>query len=473
MKKYLYSTLLAATVAIGAQAQQLPLFSQYYYNRFLYNPAFTGQEDQANAYLIHRSQWKDVPGAPVTYALTADGPVKSKEIGLGLSLFNDQTSIFNRTGLYTSYSYRYKVNEDHHLSFGVSAGVVDNKIDFSLASVRDVNDPLLYADNRRKITMDASFGVAYFFKDLTVGFSVPQLIGNKVKYLESNTNVYTTMKRHFIGSIAYSLMISETQQIRFMPNIMTRYVAGTPFQFDFNANFDWKDMLRAGISYRHGYAVGFNIGAKVNKNLVAGYTYEYVISPIGAISGGGHEILLGYQFGSRGGSSSVDDEQIRRMNENMERAQLESDSLIRELKKKDTEHTSEIDKLKEEIDALKKGAATNNEQGLNKDTAKTNVVEPVNKDIRAENVADYSDENGNPINPGYYVIMGSFKVKDNALKSKKDYEAKEAYRPTMIYNKVRGFYYVNVFYSTDEGVALDIMEMLRKEKPDAWVFKME
>jgi type IX secretion system PorP/SprF family membrane protein len=107
MKKTLITFALAVAASAGIKAQQLPLFSQYYYNRFIYNPAFTGVEDQANAFLIHRSQWKDIAGAPVTYALTVDGPVSKNKIGLGLSLFNDQMDIFNRTGLYSSYSYRF------------------------------------------------------------------------------------------------------------------------------------------------------------------------------------------------------------------------------------------------------------------------------------------------------------------------------------------------------------------------------
>ncbi|MFN3343736.1 MAG: PorP/SprF family type IX secretion system membrane protein [Flavobacteriales bacterium] len=468
MKKLLYISVLAAMVAVNAKAQQLPLFSQYYYNKFLYNPAFTGTEDMGQAYLIHRSQWKDMPGSPVTYALTVDGPVKSNQIGLGMSLFNDQTDIFNRTGLYTSYSYRWKVNEDHHLTFGLSGGVIDNKIDFARVSARDVNDPLLYNENRRKITMDANFGVGYFFKDLQVGFSIPQLLGNKVKYNEGATSVYTVNKRHFVGSVSYSLMISETQQIRFIPNIMTRYAKGSPFQFDFNANFDWKDMVRAGLSYRHGYAVGMNIGAKVNKNLVAGYTYEYVISPIGAVAGGGHEILLGYRFS--GGGRGGDDEQIKRMNENLDRAQMENDSLLRELKKKDQEHSTDIQYLKEEMEKLKK----QQEQENNGSSGKNHPpIEEINKNIRAEKAADYQNEDGTLLTPGYYVIMGSFKVKENAQKSKKDYSTKPGYNPTILFNKVRGFYYVNVFYSTDEETALQIMEVLRSEKPDAWVFKME
>ncbi|MBK9192175.1 MAG: type IX secretion system membrane protein PorP/SprF [Crocinitomicaceae bacterium] len=75
MKKYLITTGLAMLAIVSAKAQQLPLFSQYYYNRFIYNPAFTGVESQSSVYLIHHSQWKDIPGSPVTYALTVDGPV--------------------------------------------------------------------------------------------------------------------------------------------------------------------------------------------------------------------------------------------------------------------------------------------------------------------------------------------------------------------------------------------------------------
>lgn len=470
MKKILLATVLTGTLASASYAQQLPLFSQYYYNQFLYNPAFTGTGEMANAYLIHRSQWKDIPGSPTTYALTLDGPVKSNQIGLGFSLFNDQQDIFNRTGLYTSYSYRWKVNADHHLTFGLSAGVIDNKIDFSRTSAHDVNDPLLYNSNRRKITVDGNFGIGYFFKDLQVGISIPQILGNKVSYMESETNVYTTLKRHVIGSVSYKVMISEAQQIRFIPSVMTRYVKGAPFQFDVNANFDWKDMVRAGISYRFGYALGMNVGVKLNNNLIAGYTYEHVLSSIGAVSGGGHEIMLGYTFGGGRSGGGNDNAKISEMEKNLDEAQVRQDSLARELKKKDQEHTEEIEKLKTELESMKSGKSGSTDV---KDTVNQGGSGSTNnKDVRSENVADYQDENGKQITPGYYVIMGSFKKKENAQKAKQTYESKPGYKPVIIYNKKREFYYVCVFYNLDEETAIDILEVLRKEQQDAWIFKM-
>lgn len=459
MKKIFITIALAAATSAGLKAQQLPLFSQYYYNRFIYNPAFTGTDDNFNAFLIHRSQWKEVPGAPVTYALTVDGPALQNKIGVGLSLFNDKMDIFNRSGLYTSYSYKLTLTDGHYLGLGLSAGVIDNKIDFSNAFAHDANDPLLFDQTQRKITMDANFGVAYMWQDLKVGISVPQLFGNKINYLETNTNVYTTLKRHYVFGASYDVTISESAEIDFYPSVMMRYVKGAPVQFDINANFAWRDMVRAGFSYRHGYAIGFNVGTKLNNNLTAGYTYELVISPIGNYSGGGHEIMLGFSFG--GNSGGMSREEIDALNQRIDQAEATNDSLANELNKKDQEHDEELERLNEEIEILKLENETGiNDQGENQD----------NSEVRIEDVKDFVDENGNPIQPGFYVIMGAFKNKDNAMNAKKQFADKF---PAVVIYKNNDLHYINVFYTTNEAAALMFAEEQRKIQPDVWVFQLK
>lgn len=464
--KYLTAAI-ASIFFLKGEAQQLPLFSQYYYNPFIYNPAFTGTAETNNAYLIHRSQWKDMPGSPTTYALTIDGNVKEKEIGLGLSLFNDQTDIFSRTGLYGSYSYHLPLKGDHNVYLGLSAGVIDNKIDFSRANVTDVNDPLLYNTNRRKITTDATFGISYFWKDLTVGFSVPQLLGTKINYNEENTNVYMRLRRHFIGSVMYKVEINE--DIDFIPSIMTRAAKASPFQFDVNANFAWKDMVRAGLFYRFGYAAGMNLGVKLNKNLTAGYSFEYVISPIGNYSGGGHEIMLGYSF------MKHDPKKIKDLEMKLEQTKNTNDSLAGIMNKKDKEHDEEIEKLKQAIKDVEAAKTTTGNNETKKDSVVTNnETDNLGKsDVRSEKVIDYQDEDGKPIPKGFYVVIESFKKKENAQKCKASYAEKQVYLPKIIYNRVRGFYYVSVFYTDDQQNATTVMEVIQKEKADVWVFDLE
>jgi type IX secretion system PorP/SprF family membrane protein len=465
MKTKYISLIAASLFFLKSEAQQLPLFSQYYYNPFIYNPGFTGTADQTNTYLIHRSQWKDMPGSPVTYALTIDGSVKEKEIGLGLSLFNDQTDIFSRTGLYGSYSYHLPLNSDHNIYVGLSAGVIDNKIDFSRANVTDANDPLMYSTNRRKVTSDATFGVSYFWQDLTVGFSVPQLLGTKINYDEDNTNVYMRLRRHFLGSVMYNVEINE--DIKFIPSIMTRAAKGSPFQFDVNANFSWKDMVRAGLSYRFGYSAGMNLGVKLNNNLTAGYSFEYVISPVGQFSGGGHEIMLGYSFGNK------DDKKVKELEAKLQQNQNTNDSLANLLNKKDKEHDEEIEKLKQAIKDVEASKTSTGNNGTNS-TNTTDVKDDLGKsDVRTEKVVDYQDEDGNPIPKGYYVVIESFKKKENAQKCKATYEDKKVYLPKIIYNRVRGFYYVSVFYTDDQTNATTVMSVVQKEKADVWVFDLQ
>lgn len=458
MKKILVTITLTAIISSGLFAQQLPLFSQYFYNRFLYNPAFTGVESKANAFLIHRSQWRDIPGSPVTYALTVDGPALKNKIGIGLSLFNDKMDIFNRSGLYTSYSYRFTLADGHDLTLGLSAGVIDNKIDFSNAFAKDANDPLLFDQTQRKVTVDGNFGIAYMWQDLKVGISMPQLFGNKINYIETNTNVYTTLKRHLIAGVSYDVTISESAEIEFLPSVMVRYVKGAPVQFDINANFAWKDMLRAGFSYRFGYAVGFNIGTKLNDNLTAGYTYELVVSPIGNYSGGGHEVMLGFSFG--GNSSGLSNDEIESMNNRMDQLENSNDSLAIELNKKDQQHDEEIEKLNEEIEILKLENGGINDQGVNQD----------NKGVRQEKVSDFTDLNGNPVPAGFYVIMGAFKNKENAINVQKQFETK--YESVVLY-KQNDLFYINVFYTTNEAQALTFAELQRETQPDVWVFELK
>ena len=82
----------------ASYGQQLPFYGQYLHNPFVYNPSLTGSSGIPSAFLIHRSQWLDIPGKPVTTSLTLDGPIKEKNIGLGMNLFADKTDFSERIG---------------------------------------------------------------------------------------------------------------------------------------------------------------------------------------------------------------------------------------------------------------------------------------------------------------------------------------------------------------------------------------
>lgn len=305
MKKLLLTGFVIGSIAGTLSAQQLPLYSQYYFNPFLYNPATTGVSNETNAFLIHRSQFSGIPGGPVTNAFTVDGFMDDKNVGLGFSIFNDVQDINERLGIYASYAYRLKINEDQAVRFGLSLGFLDNRIDFSKAVVKDASDPMIMSEQmERKSALDANLGVSYNWKELRIGFSVPQLIGQRVKFSNYDANTYYQLNRHYEASVNYKWIFNEDQQLALEPMALVRFMPHTPLQYDVNALASWKSMIWAGVSYRSNYAIGVNARVKLFGNLSAGYAYDIIITPLKTSAGISHEFMLGYKFGqlSSGGS---------------------------------------------------------------------------------------------------------------------------------------------------------------------------
>jgi type IX secretion system PorP/SprF family membrane protein len=162
MKKIIIIVLigLAGQVAL---AQQVPFYSQYFFNPFIYNPSFTGQSQETRAFLSHRNQWTGIQGAPVTTILTIDGPIQGEKAGLGINMYSDKTDILERSGARMAYSYKVDINSEHMLRFGLGFGIVNTKIDYDKVRVEDANDPNLFTSSQSRASVDADFGISYYW----------------------------------------------------------------------------------------------------------------------------------------------------------------------------------------------------------------------------------------------------------------------------------------------------------------------
>lgn len=303
MKKLFLPVLVLCSLAGTGYTQQLPLYSQYYFNQFIYNPAATGLNNETNAFLMHRQQWSGLAGAPVTNAFTIDGFMDSKNVGLGLIIFNDVQDITERLGIYGSYAYRLTLSDDMQLRFGLALGFLDNRIDFSRAVVKDASDPMLLSGMQRKSGMDANLGVSFNWKTLRVGVSVPQLLSQRLEYENLDTRSFYQLNRHYLGTISYKYIFNEEQILAIEPMVMTRFLPNTPLQYDANLMGSWRDMVWLGASYRSNYAVGVNARVKLFGNLSIGYAYDIILTPLKTSAGLSHEFMLGYKFDGLSGGS--------------------------------------------------------------------------------------------------------------------------------------------------------------------------
>lgn len=283
-------------------AQQVPMYSQYFFNNYAYNPAVGGTTNTVNVTSNHRYQWVGLQDAPRTYTLTVEGPTKNLKMGLGAFLFTDHVGPTRRTGLQFSYSYILNVTSKIKLSLGLSAGILEWKLDGHKVHLYSAGDQVLVNSVMRSLLPDASFGFHLFHDKWYFGASAPNLLQNKLKF---DNGAYTGLSRledHYYINGGYKFDIGDDFQIE--PGMMIKFVTPAPIQVDPMVRLIWREQLWIGGVYRAMFgidglasnAASAMIGFTYNKNLKIGYSYDFTMSNLNNYSNGTHELMLGVKF---------------------------------------------------------------------------------------------------------------------------------------------------------------------------------
>lgn len=418
-------------------AQQIPVSSQSYLNGFIHNPANIGNSEYTNAFIHSRKQWMGIQGAPETYLFSVDGPV-SKNVGLGLMLYNDQTDIIGRTGGYGAYRYRFKISGDHFFGLGLSAGFMQNSIAFDKIRTDEPGETTLLANREKRTAFDANIGITYQFQRLEVGVASYQLLNNNILY--ENTIDFKSLKyqliRHYVGIISYKQQL--TEELRIDPQIIMRSVQGMPVQFDVSAYLNWQGLAWFGLTYKHHFGVNFSLGGIVYDKFIAGYSYSLSTGNIANYTNGSHEVVLGLRLFSKssGNNRKKTDEEYQRYQqasqeqyEKIEKIEQENEDL--KSKVKSTEQ--KLAQQKQEINRLKK-IYERDEEGIKEAIEKYKIsideleeVEASGKDdikgTGTDNTQNTGKDDTHATGKGsglnkkdYYVVLGAYyNLKDAKL----------------------------------------------------------
>lgn len=496
MKKI--TTLLFISFAIAVHAQQVNLFSHSFYKPMVYNPAFTGYEENVtNVLLVSHSQWVDFKGAPRFIMLLADGSMMEKKMGIGLGLVSDRKGLVNRTVITPSYSYRLTINDNTHLMFGIALNIIDQTIDYSKALVENFNDPTLFTGMEHTTGVDGNAGLAFVWKDLELGAAVPQLIGNKMKYVD-NTNVraYYTQVRHYMGSVKYRFFISKEKGIAIVPQAGGRFIPNAPFQYEGNINLDWKDKFWIGAAYKSNYALGANVGILLYKQLYVGYSYDFIIGNIGKYSGMSSELLLNFKFGknkkpepaseihevakeapeTKTIQDSVNVKRIDSLAMELKKNQDKLQALNRKLDEQSKIQADQLQQLQEQQEQQQQQqvltkVVPNNENQNRAIIAKT--TERVVKNHIAfvtNNVKDFKDVNNNLPKKGFYIVVGTFFYRDFAIAETKRFINRGFKNTSRLFNEQKQ--YNNVYIArvnTEEDALKKVKEAKAAGVKDIWV----
>ena len=294
MKKlYTLLTVIVCTVS-GLKAQQVPQYAQYMLNNYILNPAVSGTEDYYEVKSNNRYQWVGVTDAPRTYVLSVHGPHRKHNMGFGGAVYSDVTGPTSRTGAYLSYAYHVKLSQKLKLSFGLGFGVMQFKIDGSKITLKEGNDPAMSNGVMSVISPDATFGIQLYTKKFYFGVSMPQLIGNKLKFFDNVSDAQSRLARHLLIMGGYTFNLGDNWTVQ--PSFLLKYVSPVPMQIDLGLKIGYRDVVWAGSAFRIKDAVSVMAGFNIGKNIILGYAYDFPMSSLKNYSSGSHEVMIGARF---------------------------------------------------------------------------------------------------------------------------------------------------------------------------------
>ncbi len=285
------------SLAVQMQAQQLPMFSELYFMRMLYNPALAGYNGSSNLYGFYRNQWVNVPGHPVTTGAVGDMSLWKDRCAVGFDVYSDNTDIIHNINAQLYYAQKVHIAKDHIISLGVSFGLMQTYIDYNNAIATDPNDPHLLLNGKEGLAFNMNVGLAYQWKKLTVGFSVPQVLNTYSPV--STQELYTTysMQRHYIGSVSYEISIAD-EKYNIEPSVEIKKGPAQPLQVDAGVMANYKRIAYLGVGYSLNYGVAVMGAVKISKVVTIGYAYD--IPVMGQVNytqtKGTHEVILGITF---------------------------------------------------------------------------------------------------------------------------------------------------------------------------------
>jgi len=312
MKKFIIKTkvvVLGAVLLLAAQtgkAQYDAMFTQYMFNEMFINPAYAGSKEAMSATLLHRQQWVNFDGRPVTTSFSLHGPLEGNKMGVGLSILNEKVGVMTRNLIYANYAYRLKFADKSTLAMGLMGGL-DNQTNRlnTLKISNEVGAPVdpQFANTPNVVAPNFGAGLYYNTKTLYVGLSIPRMIDNKVKFgNDGSTTLKTTRLKAslFTYYLTAGYLFTLNDEFKLRTNVMMKAVINAPAQVDLGANLLIRDFIWAGLNFRTGSALSLILGCQVNKQFLVSYSYDYGVNRIQKYSQGSHEIVLNYLFSFTG-----------------------------------------------------------------------------------------------------------------------------------------------------------------------------
>ncbi|WP_347841476.1 type IX secretion system membrane protein PorP/SprF [uncultured Draconibacterium sp.] len=289
--------LILVLVSSVVKAQQDPMYTQYMFNTQTINPAYAGTWESVGFMVLGRHQWTGWDGAPETYTMSVQAPLKNEKVALGLNLINDKIGYVKRLYIFGDYSYLVPLSEKTNLRLGIKGGFTNYSHNLQSHNIIDANDPSFVGEISSKLKPNFGVGAFLYSKRAYVGFSIPRIVNSSFENDYQNFSVQAQMRHYFlIAGAVFDL----GENLKFKPTALTKASfsseTGAPLQLDLTGNFLFKEKFWLGGSWRSGESFGVIAQFYFKDKLRLGYAIDFSTNNIQNYSNGTHEVMVSYEL---------------------------------------------------------------------------------------------------------------------------------------------------------------------------------
>ena len=306
-------TILVLSCTLSSSAQDA-MFSQFYAAPLYTNPALAGSVKCGRFAVNYRNQWAMIPGAFSSVNASYDQHIDQLSGALGFLVTNlrEGNGSYSTTNVGAIYSYGFQVNDVFSIRTAVQASFVHRYVDWVNLRFHSQYDPTLGFDPTLPGENLPNTPTSKSYPDFStgiVGYSENFYAGFAIHHLSTPDEGITAVAKLPMKFTAHAGAIIDLQpkQRRFRspdaptlsPNIIYQQ-QGTAQQINYGVYLNnivpsmiFGVWYRQTIAFNQPESVTFLVGIRHNA-LNAGYSYDMSISKLHRVSGGSHELSVGY-----------------------------------------------------------------------------------------------------------------------------------------------------------------------------------
>jgi type IX secretion system PorP/SprF family membrane protein len=303
LRLFILSVIFASNVSLAQEG--IAVYTDYLAdNLYLLHPSMAGASNCGKLRVTARQQWFDVENAPSLQTASFNSQVGDRS-GFGIIAYNDRNGFHSQIGAKVSYAHhiqfsRYSDYDLNRLSFGISAGFANSRLDQTTWTLFDPINSNGIEIRYNYFNIDAGFS---YFKDEFFFHGTIQNLINSRRELYSDVELLNLRK--FIGSAG--VVFGDETKLLFEPSTMFQYTEATGEKaIDGNLKV-YKPMefgrLWGGLSYRYQMDILGDsdkrltyitpiLGVNYDRYMFS-YTYSHLTGSTRFDSMGFHQITLG------------------------------------------------------------------------------------------------------------------------------------------------------------------------------------